>query len=404
MNIAFFCSDFNRSSIIAQPWKHIYEIARRMMALGNQVYVLTDEFLGLPKYEEIDGLPVCRIKKGRFLLNQRNLLENLNKNNIDLINWHSGLMSAIYFWRLQKFIKNDVVWTVHTGKISCYDRRNLRFSDLKHLDKFWNNILYSICPNSIFKRGANASPVKKIITSSKRLETYFQNIGIPKKKITTISSGADTNIFRPLSASNIYDQKKKLGFHPQDPIIIYFGPLCRLRGADTVIFAMPKILKEIPSAKLILIARQTKSSFRNEESWFEKIAKRKGGTRLLTTISQKETLIKYLAIANVIVLPFRFWPFIECPLTILEAMAMEKPVITTYAGSIPEIVSDGKTGILVQPGNPDTIAKATIKLLTNEDISINIGARAREYVKKSHDWDAITRRTLNVFRKMDDDI
>ncbi|NIL95867.1 MAG: glycosyltransferase, partial [Planctomycetales bacterium] len=51
------------------------------------------------------------------------------------------------------------------------------------------------------------------------------------------------------------------------------------------------------------------------------------------------------------------------PISILEAMASEKPVVATRVGSVPETVLDGKTGYLVTPGRPEEIADRTIELL-----------------------------------------
>jgi glycosyltransferase involved in cell wall biosynthesis len=65
---------------------------------------------------------------------------------------------------------------------------------------------------------------------------------------------------------------------------------------------------------------------------------------------------------EVFVLPSRSEPF---GIVLLEAMACKKPIIATTVGGIPEIIEDGKTGILVEPDNPDALAKALIALLRN---------------------------------------
>ena len=396
MRITFVSEGFNRSSVVGQPWKHVNEIAKRFIAMGNTVHVLTDYSPSLPRDEKIDGVPVHRIKKGRLpLFDSKELLRNINQDDVDVINWLSGPLSAIYFSRLQNSSRNSVVWTIFTGRILSEDVRNLKFIELFSLSKFWNNVLYSMCPGFIIRKGADASQVKMIIVWSGRLKNYLQNIGIREEKIAVISSGVDTERFRPIMMRDVYDQKESLDFRKDDPLILYFGPLTPFRGADTVISAMSTIIEKIPSAKLLLLARRSQND--EIDRSLERSAKAHQAIKLLSGTQTQDALIRYLGSADAVILPFRFWPHIDCPLTILEAMAMGKPVVTTYSGVIPEIVQNYETGILVDPGKPDAISAAVIKLLTDKDLSVRIGKDARRYVRKFHDWDNITRQTLNVF-------
>ena len=401
MNIAFFCEGFTRASAIALPWRHILEIASRMVGQGNSAYIFTDAAPGLPRNEEEKGILVRRVNKNGLLLDIGDVLENLNQNDIDLINWHSGPLSAFYFLRLRKSLKKEIVWTIYKGKIFAHDIMNLKLSDVPRLYRFWNNILCSITPSFVIKKGASIPQIRKIITLSRRLETYFEGIGIKKEKITSIPSGVDTKLLRPLSAQDTLDRKIAFGFKQDDQIILFFGPLSSPRGADTLISAMPRVLKKNPSAKLILLAR--KSVKDSTDSKLENLARNQTAIQMLNGVIEQDMIIQYLGLADVVALPFRFWPHTECPLTILESMAMGKPVITTYAGALPEIVKDGETGILVPPGNADTLSSAIIKILDNKDLSMKIGKNARKYAKEFHDWNIITRLTLNIFQKIIND-
>lgn len=249
----------------------------------------------------------------------------------------------------------------------------------------------------MIKTGASIPQVRRIITLSRRLRMYFERIGIESEKITSIPSGVDTKTLRPLSPKNSLNQKIAFGFKQTDQVILFFGPLSSFRGADVLISAMPRILKKIPSAKLILLARKSSKDLTDSE--LENLARKQTAIQFLDGVIEQDTLIQYLGLADVVVLPFRFWPYTECPLTILESMAMGRPVITTYAGALPEIVKDGETGILVTPGNARVLSQAIMKLLGNKDLSIRIGKTARKYVEEFHDWNVITRLTLNVFQK-----
>jgi glycosyltransferase involved in cell wall biosynthesis len=160
---------------------------------------------------------------------------------------------------------------------------------------------------------------------------------------------------------------------------------------------MSKIIKKIPSAKLLLLARKSPNE---GTSPLESAASLNQSIKLLLGVQTQDDLIRYLALSDVIFLPFRFWPHIDCPLTILEAMAMEKTVVTSDTGVISEIVQDGETGILVPVNERENISEVLIKLLMDENISTQIGKNARKYVKNFYDWDIIMRQTSNIFEKV----
>lgn len=78
------------------------------------------------------------------------------------------------------------------------------------------------------------------------------------------------------------------------------------------------------------------------------------------------------------------------PLSILEAMAMEVPVVASRAGGIPEIAIEGETALLCEPLNPTDLAEKLIKLLQNKQMQRTFGEKARERVLEYHDPIKIT--------------
>jgi glycosyltransferase involved in cell wall biosynthesis len=82
------------------------------------------------------------------------------------------------------------------------------------------------------------------------------------------------------------------------------------------------------------------------------------------------------------------------PNVILEAMAMGLPVVSTRHSGIPEAVEDGRTGLLVPPGDPGEIANAIARLLENGLLRERLGSRGRERVKEVFDVDANARALL----------
>ena len=79
-----------------------------------------------------------------------------------------------------------------------------------------------------------------------------------------------------------------------------------------------------------------------------------------------------------------------------EASRCGKAVVATKAGSIPEIILDGKTGILVPPRDPEALAKAIIKLLSNKKKADRMGRRGAEYTKK-FTWENSVKKHIEVY-------
>ncbi len=69
------------------------------------------------------------------------------------------------------------------------------------------------------------------------------------------------------------------------------------------------------------------------------------------------------------------------PMSMLESMSWGLPVIVTPVGGIPEVIIDGKNGLLVQPGNQSQLITAMQKLINNEDLRISLGTSARKSVE-----------------------
>jgi glycosyltransferase involved in cell wall biosynthesis len=231
-----------------------------------------------------------------------------------------------------------------------------------------------------------------IVTLSRRLKRYLITAGIPKKMITVIRSGVDLEKFNSHNDVERREIRSWLRLPEDSPIVLYFGQPSSFRGAETVVHAMAQVSKAIPTARLVFLSRG------KVERWLQKETRNSSFLLLIEDTLTQSQLIKILAACDAVALPFRFWPNIECPLTILEAMAMGKPVVTSSFGAIPELVQDGQTGLLVDPPTPARVAESLLRLLTNTDLASAIGKRARTYVTMYHDWERTTQMTLKVFQ------
>jgi len=87
------------------------------------------------------------------------------------------------------------------------------------------------------------------------------------------------------------------------------------------------------------------------------------------------------------------------PLTLQEAQLMEKPVIATNVGGIPELMKDGKTGFLIEKGNSTQLFEKLSLLLNNLEKSKEMGKKGRNFVKDNFNLDKICNDFLNHLKK-----
>ena len=87
------------------------------------------------------------------------------------------------------------------------------------------------------------------------------------------------------------------------------------------------------------------------------------------------------------------------PLTLQEAQLMEKPVIATNVGGIPELMKDGETGYLVEKNNPEKLFEKLSILIDDQGKARKMGERGKEFVAKNFNWDNICNDFLNHLKK-----
>jgi colanic acid/amylovoran biosynthesis glycosyltransferase len=158
-----------------------------------------------------------------------------------------------------------------------------------------------------------------------------------------------------------------------DPKILYLGRLVPEKGQAILLEAV-SLLSERGHAVNVVLAGEGPS--RPE---LELIAERLGIASLssfLGAVGQEEICALY-ADASIFCLP----SYAEgVPVVLMEAMAMELPVVSTRIAGIPELIDDGQTGLLVSPGRPDELADALQQMLDDPSLRSQMGSRGREKV------------------------
>jgi glycosyltransferase involved in cell wall biosynthesis len=203
--------------------------------------------------------------------------------------------------------------------------------------------------------------------------------------------------------------------------LLFVSKVSPEKGLHVLVEAFKKVVQKNPCVRLEIVGSLNAWPMRlfiwlSEDSKVQKLASfhRKGSLSYLDHLKHKlvslnisnnvtfhgrmqhEQVVKFYQAADVFVLP----SFTEAfNMDIIEAMACQVPVVATKVGGNPEIVEDGKTGLLVESGDSRALANAILELLSNEDLRRKMGKIGRKRVE-SLSWDSIVTNLLRLYKDM----
>jgi len=168
------------------------------------------------------------------------------------------------------------------------------------------------------------------------------------------------------------------------------GRMVPVKGLEYLIKAMPMVVRAVPETRLILVGdgplRPVLKSY-VEELGIPNVVRFVGLTR-------HSKVIEYLQRSSILVLPSLSE---GCPLVVLEAFAAGTPVVASRVGGIPEIVTEGKSGLLVSPADSTLLAKAIIELLGDSQKRERFARAGRLFVESEQSWDRVATETCQVY-------
>jgi glycosyltransferase involved in cell wall biosynthesis len=190
-----------------------------------------------------------------------------------------------------------------------------------------------------------------------------------------IPGGVDTNLFKPVNLVNKKELKKKLGFGESDQIFLHVGHI----NKDRNVLMLAKLIK--PGRRVVLVGS---TSTKKDLSLMRELEK--GGVRVVTEYI--ENIEQLYQAADCYVFPVETTTAsIGVPLSVLEAMGCNLPVITTVFGGLPAMFAEG--GGLIFMRDLDKLDKLANKIMDKQVYE------TRKMVEP-FDWDAVARKILTL--------
>jgi len=280
------------------------------------------------------------------------------------------------FFSLLKFMKHkkfDIIdtllfasttWGIFTAKLSNISYRIAERRNLNHILKNKKRRL-------LFLRFVNLFTDKIIVVSEAVKNCVIKQEKLDPMKTKCIYNGVNLKEFD--IKINQSKEKAKLGIKNNDKIIGVVARLVKEKDYFTLIKAFKQVNDKIKNSKLIIVGDGPLKEN------LEKYVKKQNLENNIKFLGKRTDIPKLIKIFEIFILSSLTEGF---PNVVLEAMAASKQVVATNVGGIPEVVINGKTGILVPPTNPEALANTIIKLIKNPKLREKMGKAGRKRVEK----------------------
>lgn len=359
--------------------KHILYIGRRL-AKKHNLTVLTARLKDTPEHETIDGIKVVRSPAKVFYSAPHPLpppvpifsgfANYLKKHMKDaqIVHAHNRFAYRVNDMRLVKKSKKNLLLTLH----------NARPNNIDFLTDTFGSAYDDLFSKKIMRMCDGITAVSRNTMDVTLPEDY-------KGRLAVIHNGVDETLFKPRTSPGPWPERfRKKGLERR--IVLTNVRLIAQKGIPYLIEGMKGL-----DADLVVFGRgPLKSSL-------EKMAKREGVNALFVTerITDKELAALYAA-ADIFVLPSLYEP---CAVALLEAMASGKPIVASDAGGNPELVINGKSGLVVPAHASYGIRNAVKKLLGDEKLARKFGRNIRKRVLDNFTWDIAAKKFDSFYQK-----
>ena len=246
-------------------------------------------------------------------------------------------------------------------------------------------------PLDPFNRLGYTTPrVDAIVAVSQSIKQGLISRGVSPEKIHVIYSGTDTQRFHP--DVDRWQVRTELGVMADQYLITQIG-VRSWKGNNDLLDALELIAPRMPHARVLFVgANETKAA-----SLQERTAARGLRGRVLV-LPFREDVPEILRASDVCV--DSSYAGLGITGTLREALAVHTPVIATALEGNPELIEDGRTGLLVPPQRPDALARALVRSIENPEAAQTMAQAGRERVLTMFSHEVKVRRTEALYERL----
>jgi glycosyltransferase involved in cell wall biosynthesis len=203
--------------------------------------------------------------------------------------------------------------------------------------------------------------------------------GTPRERVHTILNGIDLSGWD--TQQDGLGVRREFGIPPDAPLLASVSRLFAQKGQRELLRALARVRRTQPEVRLLIVGADAvdihRGSFTQE---LRALARDLGLADRVVFTGARSDIPRIMAACDIFALPSFEEPF---GLVFLEAMAMERPVVSVNNGGTPEVVEHGRSGFLSPPYDIEALADNIVTLLANADLRARFGAYGRSRVLDS---------------------
>jgi glycogen synthase len=358
--------------------RHVYGLSVHLAEQGHEVHVVTAANGCLSAYEVMNGVHVHRVTP-------------LNNHDDHFLSWIAGLNLAMSFKGeiIAEDIKFDIVhahdWLVGTAAITLKEVLSIPLLSTIHgTEHGRNNGIHTDIQRFIHQKELQliTESDQVIVCSNYMREELLTNFHLSDKKMTIIPNGIEQSDV-VVAPNEIYPFIKNRKY------IFSVGRIVKEKGFETLIEAA-QAAKDKGQDIYFVIAGKGPMLERYRKMVTEKQLDHYIAFIGYVTDEQRNVLLVNCEIA---VFPSLYEPF---GIVALEAMILAKPTIVSETGGLKGIVMDRQTGLLMVPGDAESLLNNIDFLLQDNQTAKKIGIKGMKIVKSLYGWKRIASQTVNV--------
>jgi glycosyltransferase involved in cell wall biosynthesis len=230
-----------------------------------------------------------------------------------------------------------------------------------------------------------------VIATSEEQHTILRRIyRVPEERLYRVWNGMDLALFTPAPAKGRI--RSGLGIPPEAPLLLVVARFIRDKGVQNILRAMPAVLERFPSCRLVVVGD---GPYRER---LERLASASGKAVHFAGEVPLEELPEYFRECDIFVNPTNQQNGYD--LTMVEAMACEKPVVSSDIGSTPTLITHGEEGILFPTADTGALGREIVGLLGDPARRAALGSKARRKVVAGFGLASMVEGTIGVYETL----
>lgn len=231
--------------------------------------------------------------------------------------------------------------------------------------------------------------MNRVVVVSEDLRDYALKQGVRPERCILIENAIDTKEYvRTIGAE---EARARLSLSCRSMLVGGVGRLCAEKGFDHLIRAVHELNRGRTAVELLLIGEG------DERSRLESLVRELECERSVRLLGYRaDTMTLYQALDIFVLSSLRE----ASPNVVLEAMAMEVPVIATRIAGVPRLIEDGVNGLLVEPGDVHGLAQALANLISDAALRIRLARAARQTVETTYSFAFRMRRIRSIYDEL----